>query len=348
MHRILVVDDDRMNQLLAKKFLSAYYELDSVNSGAKVFSYLETRIPDLILLDLMMPEMDGFEVMRRLQADARTKDIPIIFLTADRSEKVEEACFKAGCADFISKPFLPAVMVERVKRTLELEDYRRHMEQCVSEQLNKLTRIQNTMILTLANIIDRRDGTTGGHIRRSSAYIRFLLDSLRKMGYAPEQLTAEYCEQIVGAAPMYDIGKITIPDSILRKPGKLTAEEYDIVKGHTTAGGEIILESMEGMVDETFVKTASDMARFHHERWDGSGYPTGLKAEQIPLCARITAIADVFDALVSKTYYSGELTAEAAMDVLLDEKEKFDRTILDAFVHDRKALSDLVRQLKEG
>lgn len=344
MHNILIIDDDRMNQLLAKKFLSEYYTVEGVASGGAALEYLEASKPDLILLDLVMPEMDGFEVLERIRKNPKTASIPVIFLTADRSEKVEEACFKAGCADFISKPFLPAVMVQRVRRTLELEDYRRHMEACVSEHVDRLTRSQDSMIITLASLIDRRDGTTGGHIWRSSRYIRLLVKKLQEQNYYPEELTQEHCDIIMRAAPLYDLGKITVPDSILQKPGKLTPEEYEIAKSHTTAGGEIIRKSMSGAVDDRFVDIAADMATSHHERWDGSGYPCGLRGKEIPLGARIAAVADVFDALVSKTYYSQSLSPEEAIRIMLGEREKYDPQILDVFFRCREELPQTIRR----
>lgn len=342
MHRILIVDDDRMNQLLAKKFLSGNYIVDAATSGAAALEYLKEKSADLILLDLMMPEMDGFEVIRRLQLDPKTASIPVIFLTADRSEKVEEACFKAGCADFISKPFLPAVMVQRVRRTLELEDYRKDVEQCVSDHVEKLTRSLDAMIIGLANLIDRRDGNTGGHIRRSSSYIRMLTKKLFDSENRPEGFSHAYADTIMRAAPLFDIGKITVPESILQKPGKLTSEEFEKIKAHTTAGSDIIRESLTDFADKSFVEIAANMAAFHHERWDGSGYPKGLKGEEIPLCARIAAVADVFDALVSKSYYKSSLSFEDAVGELLRESGKYDPVVLDLFVNSKDELMSIL------
>lgn len=179
---ILVVDDDKMNLVVAQKLLAEEYRIAAVNSGELAFQYLEKHEPDLILLDIQMPEMDGFEVMRRIQANEVWRKIPVIFLTADRSEKTEETCFQMGAVDYIGKPFVPAIMLQRVRRTLELEDYRKNLERMVEKQLQRITQLQRDIIITMANLIESRDGTTGEHVKRTSAYVNLLVQKMQEKG----------------------------------------------------------------------------------------------------------------------------------------------------------------------
>lgn len=345
---ILVVDDDKSNLMVAQKLLAEQYRIAVVNSGELAFRYLRKNEPDLILLDIQMPGMDGFEVMKQLQESSVWNRIPVIFLTADRTEKTEELCFKLGAVDYIGKPFVPTIMIQRINRTLELEDYRKNLERMVEQQLQRITQMQSDIIITMANLIEGRDGTTGEHVKRTSTYVNMLLGKLYEKGIYPETLNSASIDYIRRAAPLHDIGKITVADSILQKPSSLTKEEYEIMQRHAAEGGRLIRENMGRIADREFVEIAIDMARHHHEKWNGQGYPDGLKGEEIPLCARIMAVADVFDALVSRRQYKSGMSIEQAFDIMEQEKGvNFEPVLLDAFMELREELGEMLREEKD-
>lgn len=343
---ILVVDDSRFNLVIAKDLLSEEYRVETVNSGELAFQYLAGNEPDLVLLDIQMPGMDGFEVMRRIQGSEEWKKIPVIFLTADRTEKTEETCFQMGAMDYIGKPFVPAIMLQRVRRTLELQGYRKSLEQMVEQQLQRITQLQQDIIITMANLIESRDGTTGEHVKRTSAYVNLLVNKMQEKGIYKETLTSTYIDYLKKASPLHDIGKLTVPDRILQKPGALTQEEYDLIKLHAQAGGQLIQENMNRIVDKEFVEIAQDLAAFHHEKWNGLGYPNGLKGEEIPLAARILAIADVFDALVSERQYKKGMTLNQAFGIMEKERgNSFEPVLLDVFLESKEELAELMEEL---
>ena len=343
---ILVVDDDKSNLMIAQKFLADDYRVAVVNSGERAFLYLENNEPSLILLDIQMPEMDGFEVIRRLQENSKWCKIPVIFLTADRTPETEEECFRMGAVDYIGKPFIPAIMQQRVKRTIELEDYRISLEKIVQQQLEKITQLQQDIIITMANLIEGRDGTTGEHVKNASVYAEYLANKMAQLGVYKEHMTTEFISYIKKVAPMHDIGKIVVPDSILRKPDALTSEEYDIMKSHPAEGARLIEENMYRSAEPRFVEMAKNVAHYHHERWNGKGYPKGLKGEEIPLEARIMSIADTFDALVAKRHYKNGMTLEEAKAIMEKDKgEMFEPCILDAFFSNAQELKELQIEL---
>lgn len=346
---ILVVDDDKSNLMMAQKVLAEDYRVAAVNSGKLAFQYLEKNTPVVILLDIQMPEMNGFEVIKKLQENEKWCKIPVIFLTADRTPETEEACFQMGAVDYIGKPFIPAIMQQRVRRIVELEDYRRNLELMVEQQLERITQLQQDIIITMANLIESRDGTTGEHVKHSSIYTEYLVKKMLETGLYKGQLTFDFVSYIKKAAPMHDIGKITVSDNILRKPGALTEEEYAAMKLHTQEGAKLIKENMGRLAEPEFVKIASNMANFHHEKWNGKGYPNGLKGEEIPLEARIMAVADVFDALVAKRQYKNGMSLEEAKVIMeKDRGESFEDGLLDLFFSDMQELEELQRSLKEG
>ena len=343
---ILVVDDDKSNLMVAQKLLSEEYHVAVVNSGELAMKYLEKKQPELILLDIQMPGMNGFEVMENMQADAEWKKIPVIFLTADRSAETEEACFKMGAVDYIGKPFVPAIMRQRVRRTLELEDYRKNLEDMVARQLQRITQLQQDIIITMANLIESRDGTTGEHVKRTTVYADMLVRKMQEKGIYKEYLTPTFVDYLNKATPMHDIGKITVSDVILQKPGALDDEEYVKMKCHAVEGGKLIRENMSRIVDKEFVDMAVDVAAHHHEKWNGKGYPDGLKGEEIPLSARIVAVADIFDALVSKRQYKEGMTIEQAFEIMGKERgESFEPVILDVFMEAEGDLRKLMQEM---
>lgn len=343
MKKILVVDDEKINLILAKRLLADEYDVATVESGEKALEYMADNKVDLVLLDVKMNGMDGFEVMEKMKQDERFCGLPVIFLTADRREETESKCFEMGAMDFVSKPFVPVIMKHRIKRTMELEDYRYNLEMRLVDQLQKMTEIQDNIVVTLANMIESRDGTTGEHVKRTSLYTKFLIDKLIERDIYTEELTAEYIDNIIKAAPMHDIGKITIEDSILRKPDKLNDVEYAIMKTHAAAGGELIKANLNAVASAEFVQVAYEMARYHHEYWNGKGYPEGISGTQIPLSARILAVADVYDALSARRVYKEPMSTDKAISIMNEFSGQYDPILLEVFTEcqdELKALTD--------
>ena len=330
---ILVVDDDAMNLRMAEFILTKNgYSVIKSFSAKNALEILSEKEIELILLDIEMPEMNGFELMQILQEDEKLKKTPVIFLTADRSAETEEKCFQLGAVDYIGKPFIPAIMLQRVKRTIELEAYRKSLEAMVEAQLQQITQLQQDIIITMANLIESRDGTTGEHIKNTTHYVELFIEALVEQGIYKEELTKEVVSDIKKASPLHDIGKITISDLILQKPGSFTSEEYEIMKSHARAGQQVILKNMDKVVDKKFVKIASDIAAYHHEKWNGTGYPEGLKETEIPLSARIVALADVLDALVAKRPYKNGMTVDEALAIMRkDRGTAFEPLLFDVF-----------------
>lgn len=346
---ILVVDDDKTNLSLAQRILGPQYRIAASNSGTAALKYLETHRPDLILLDINMPEMDGFEMMERLRSDVHTESIPVIFLTADALAETEIKCFQMGAMDFVTKPFVPDILLSRVSKTIELDQYRHNLENMVNIQARKITedamrlgRIQDSVIVGMANLIESRDGSTGKHVKNTQTYVRMIATELLSRGHFTQELTPTYIENLCKAAPLHDVGKIKIPDAILQKPGRLTAEEFETMKLHTTYSRKIIQTIIGDIEDEHYVRLVEDIALYHHERWDGTGYPAGLTETNIPLSARIMAVADVFDALYEERCYKPPVRPiERIMQIMSEGRgTQFDPVILDVFV-------EMLPQLRE-
>ena len=338
---ILVVDDDTSNLMLAKKILGTDFRIAAANSGEAACRYLENNKPDLVLVDINMPEMDGFELVAKMKENPQWRSISVIFLTADKDEETEVRCFQAGAVDFVGKPFMPEILNSRVKRTLELERYRNSLEKMVEEQAEQLTgalrrisEIQQHVIVGMANLIESRDGSTGKHVKNTQTYVRMIAEELQRRGLFADILTREYIEKLCKAAPLHDVGKIQVPDSILQKPGKLTDEEYSRMKDHTSCSAAILDEIIGDVEEEEYIQLAKDVATCHHERWDGKGYPKGLSGEQIPLAARIMALADVFDALYEERCYKPAIRPIEKIYGILEEGKgtQFDPVITDVFL----------------
>lgn len=338
---ILVVDDDKANLALAQKILAPRYRIAASNSGAAALKYLENHQPDLILLDINMPDMDGFEVMEELRRREMIRTVPVIFLTADNLAETEIKCFRMGAMDFVTKPFVPDILLSRVDKTIELDQYRHNLENMVKEQAEKITedarrisKIQDSVIVGMANLIESRDGSTGKHVKNTQMYVRMIANELRRRELFGTELTPEYIEDLCKAAPLHDVGKIKIPDSILQKPGRLTPEEFDTMKLHTTHSPTIIHMIIGDVEDEHYVRIVEDIALYHHERWDGTGYPTGLSDSNIPLAARIMAVADVFDALYEERCYKPPVRPiERIMQIMYEGRgTQFDPVIIDVFM----------------
>ena len=348
---VLVVDDDTANLMLAKKILGGDYRIAAANSGEAAIRYLENNRPDLILADINMPDMDGFEMVAKIKQNPQWRSIPVIFLTADKSEETEIRCFEAGAVDFVGKPFLPDILTSRVNRTLELERYRNDLEKMVEEQAQQLTGalrrisdIQEHVIMGMANLIESRDGSTGKHVKNTRMYVKMIAEELEHKGLFPATINEDYIQKLCKAAPLHDVGKIQVPDSILQKPGKLTAEEYEQIKHHTVCSAAILDDIIGDVEEEDYVRMVKDVAMCHHERWDGKGYPNGLSGEDIPLCARIMAIADVFDALYEERCYKPAIRPIERIYEILEEGKgtQFDPVITEVFLDMDEQLRDML------
>lgn len=331
-YKILMIDDNLVNIKTAKNILQDEYKVATAISGESAFKILEQMTPDLILLDINMPDMDGFEVLEKLKTMDDLRAVPVIFLTADQSPEMESKALQTGAEDFVGKPFTPPVLKHRIARCIQVREYQKHLESMVQAQTEailsqekKMGRLQQSMITAMANIIESRDGSTGEHVKRTSRYVEILVGILRGENYEPEVMTDDYAKMLCNAAYMHDIGKITVDDAILRKPGRYTPEEYEAMKKHAPNGGEIIRKTMSGIEDQEYVRIAANVATYHHERWDGKGYPSGLSGKDIPLCARVMALADVFDALTSVRCYKEAIPEEKAFAIMEEEAgQQFD------------------------
>lgn len=339
--KILIVDDTPENIDVLNGVLADYKRSVATNGGKALQIARSANPPDLILLDIMMPEMDGYEVCRRLKADEKTKKIPVIFLTAMTEEESEKKGLELGAVDYITKPISPPIVQERVKTHLFLklardflENQNEILEEKVRERTKELALTQDVTIHSMAVLAEYRDPETGGHIRRTQNYLRALavhLQGHHKFGSFFDDATIE---TLYKSAPLHDIGKVGVPDNILLKPGKLTDEEFAVMKKHATYGRDAIMaaEKMLGS-ESTFLRFAREIAYSHQEKWDGSGYPQGVKGEDIPISARLMAVADVYDALISKRVYKPPFTHQKAVDIISEGKgTHFDPDMVESFL----------------
>ncbi|MGZ8216418.1 response regulator [Methylomagnum sp.] len=339
---VLIIDDTPENLFVLGELLKPHYRVRVANGGQRALRVATTEpLPNLILLDVMMPEMDGYAVMAGLKADQRTRDIPVIFVTALDSVADEERGFALGAVDYITKPVKPAIVLARIRTHLELKqardslkDQNAYLEAEVSRRLMQNQTIQDVSILALAYLAEIRDTETGNHLRRTQGYIRVLAGHLKTHPRFSAFLSDANIQTLVKSAPLHDIGKVGIPDRILLKPGRLTAEEWAIMKTHAFLGSEAIRRA-EGEAGQPieFLRMARDIAHFHHERWDGAGYPDGLAGDDIPISARLMALADVFDALISRRVYKPPLSIEDVAKIIAkDRGRRFDPDVTDAFL----------------
>ena len=313
---ILLVDDDPGNLKRAQTILGEEFRISATTSGKMALSLLSKVTPDLILLDVNMPEMNGFETLKKIRELENGSMIPVVFLTGDNDAETETKCFEAGAMDFVGKPFVSQVLVSRVKRILENRQYQNHLEEMVASQVAEMTRMQDEVITGIANLIESRDGSTGLHVKNTQNYVQILTKALREKGMYPDILDHNYELNTVKASVLHDIGKIGISDRILNKAGKLTEEEFEVIKRHPIIGASI-LKNLALHQDEPIVKVAYEICRWHHERYDGGGYPDGLKGEQIPISAQIVSLADVYDALVSDRIYKKAYSHKEAVRMIL-------------------------------
>jgi putative two-component system response regulator len=330
---ILIVDDTEANVDLLVEALGEDYDLAVAMDGQSALRIANETPPDLILLDIMMPGMDGYEVCERLKAHSATQSIPVVFLTAMSGDEDEAKGLALGAVDYVTKPFNPGLVKARVRNHLELKLHRDHLEELVKERTRDLLLTQDATIESMAILAECRDPETGGHIKRTQNYVRALAIRLKECPGLSRALDDATVDLLCKSAPLHDIGKVGVRDEVLLKPGKLTDEEFREMKKHTVYGRNAIAAVEKRLGANSFLGVAREVAYTHHERWNGSGYPEGLSGTAIPISGRLMAVADVFDALISKRVYKPPFTfTKAAAIIAADSGTHFDPEVGRAFV----------------
>jgi putative two-component system response regulator len=337
--KIMLVDDNMANLAMGKNMLKDAYEVYAIPSAAKLFEILEHVTPDLILLDIMMPEMDGYEAIRQLKADSNRADIPVIFLTSKTDERSELEGLSLGAIDYVAKPFSAPLLLKRIENHLlivsqrkELKNYNDNLQEMVRSKTGQVVALQNAVLSTVAEMVEFRDNMTGGHVTRTQMYLDLLVNTLLNEKIYADEVSSWDLDFLVPSAQLHDVGKVAISDAILNKPGKLTPEEFEEMKKHVTIGVEAIDRIAKKTRGHAFLRHARVIAGTHHEKWDGSGYPAGLREREIPLEGRLMAIADVYDALISKRPYKQPLSAREAERIIeAGRGTHFDPVLIDVF-----------------
>ena len=355
---ILVVDDTPANLSLLSSLLSPRWRVRLAPTGAKALELVKRQAPDLIVLDVMMPELDGYEVCRRLKADPATRDVPVLFITALSQPEDETRGFACGGADFIHKPFNPATVLSRVATQLEAKAWRdalhqrnAWLQQALAARLAEVDLLRDATLHVMISFAEFRDEDTGFHVRRTQEYVRTLAQWLAAQPATAAQLDDGCIDHMAKSAPLHDIGKVAIPDGILLKPGRLTPDEMTVMRTHAMQGWEMLRRAAERMGDHgsLFLQYGMEIARHHHERWDGAGYPDGLAGDAIPLSARLMAVADVYDALISRRPYKAPMShADACAHIVGASGSHFDPNVVQALLATQDALQATARQWNDG
>ena len=353
---IYLVDDDLTNLTVGIDALEEYYDVLTLSSGELLLKMLEKSVPDLILLDVDMPGMDGYQTLRAIKNSPRIKtaSVPVIFLTAKSDSRSELEGLSLGAVDYISKPFSEPLLLKRIEMHLLIEYQKRVLEyqtrelmaqklelvrfnsslrEMVDAKTKTVVELQEALLKTMAELVECRDDITGGHIERTQSYLGVLLDAMRDRGLYVNEVSTWDIRLVLQSAQLHDVGKIAIKDGILNKPGKLTPEEFNEIKTHAAFGGAVIDKIKESTSEQAFLEYAKIFALTHHEKWDGSGYPRGLRGEEIPLLGRIMAIADVYDALRSdRPYKEAYSHGEAVQIISAGSGTHFDPALVDLFL----------------
>ena len=368
--RVLIVDDTPRNITVLGELLHPHYAVRAANSGERALraAHSDPR-PDIILLDVMMPGMDGYEVLQRLHAERETRDIPVIFVTAVDSAESEERGLELGAVDYITKPIKPAIVLARVRAHLELKHARDRLanqnewlEREVARRMSENLLVQDLSMRALACLAEARDTDTGHHILRTQAYVDILAHQLEHHERFADALADGRLDMVVKAAPLHDLGKVGIPDAILLKPGRLTPEEFEVMKTHATIGAAAISQAMRDAMtaaDESmaaqasggfaFLEVAREIALSHHEKWNGSGYPAGLAGDTIPAAGRLMALADVFDALTCTRVYKKPMPIDQASQIITDGRgTHFDPDVVDAYLACRERFAEIATRFADS
>jgi putative two-component system response regulator len=345
-YKIILVDDNAATLDMGKSLLKTSYEVYPAPSAEKLFQILENVAADLILLDIEMPEMNGYETIKKMKADPRFTEIPVIFLTAKSDEGSELEGFELGAADYVSKPFSGPLLLKRIEHQLLIMSQKRHLlesqaalqnyadnlEDMVREKTAEVFSLQNAVLATVSDLVEFRDEITGGHITRTQLYLQALIEELIRQGASREEVSRIDMDFFLPSAQLHDVGKIGISDMILNKPGKLEPEEFEIMKTHVQIGINAIQKIMSETEEHAFLHHALLIAGTHHEKWDGTGYPKGLKGLEIPIDGRLMAIADVYDALISERSYKEAFTHKEASKIIEDGAgTHFDPVLVEMF-----------------
>jgi putative two-component system response regulator len=356
-HTILVVDDSPDNIILMSRLLKDHYRTKIATNGEKALKIASSDDPpDLILLDVVMPYMDGYEVCQELKKNPKTSRIPVIFLTAKTDIEDEKRGFEVGAVDYITKPVSAPLLLARVKTHLLLKDSRdflidknQFLEHEIYKRTQEIIAIQDVTIIAMGSLAETRDSETGNHIRRTQNYVKMLAMKLKNNPRFRHILTDENIELLYKSAPLHDIGKVGVPDHILLKPGKLTPQEFEIMEKHTVFGRDAILAAEKRLESPTsFLTFAREIAYSHQEKWDGSGYPEGLTGDDIPISARLMAVADVYDALITRRIYKPAFAHEESVDIIKNGyAAHFDPDIVDAFIEIEKELYEVAQKFKK-
>ncbi len=358
--KVLIVDDSELNRELLKSILEDKYEIELAEDGKQALKILISKWNqfDAVLLDIHMPEMNGFDVMKYMRENGWINKLPVLIISGECSVEVENKCFELGASDFVHKPFDATLVKNRIKQVVELSSYKNELEdkvarqtatmrnqyQALQIQTAKLRETNDKIIEILGTVVEYRNLESGEHIKRVKYFTKILAEQVMKM-YPEYGLTESKIRDIVTTSALHDIGKIAIPDKILLKPGRFTEEEYEFMKSHTTRGCDM-LQTIEGIWEDKSRKTAYEICRYHHERYDGKGYPDGLKGEEIPLSAQIVAVADVYDALVTERVYKNAYTKEEAYHMIINgECGMFSPKIMECFRQVRAEFEKMADEL---
>jgi putative two-component system response regulator len=339
MELVLAVDDNLTVLKQIGVYLAGEFRVNLAKSGEQAIAMAKVNAPDIILLDVNMPGMDGFETLKRMRAEPAIASIPVIFVTADANSQTEVAALEAGAMDYITKPFERSILLHRIRLCLNLSQYQHSLENTVRE-------LEYSIAYSFTGLLSIKEGSKGDHVQRSSRFLNLLGEELIRTGRFPGELDAKALDMYVHAMPLHDIGKIGVSDAILLKPGPLNANEYDAVKQHTVIGADVLRGIYERTPDQEYLKHAMTIARGHHERYDGKGYPDGLAGEAIPLCCRVASVANVYDALISDRVYRPAYSHEEAYKIIAAGRgTEFDPTVAEAFLRLGPQFEDLAREM---
>ncbi len=346
---ILIIDDVKFNIRAAQDVLSEDFKVIGALSAEAGFKVLKHTIPDLILLDIIMPETDGHQVLRTLKSTPRYMNIPVIFLTADSNYETEVEGFNEGIVDYITKPFIADVLKKRIQTQIKLAEYQRSVEDMVETKVAEIEDMYDLLAVSFAALTEYRDSTTGGHLKNTAIYFKAFIEHLAECDKYKDQLNPSMVKKAIRSAPLHDVGKIAIRDNVLQKPGSLTQNEYERVKLHSVIGGELFSFIGKRVSDKEFTGIAYIICRYHHEKWDGSGYPEGLSGTSIPLLARIMSIVDVYDALTSERPYKKALPHDKSMAMIAERSgTDFDPGLVNEFLNISSKIEACLKSKENG